>query len=233
MSAASRQAVAVAGALALGCAGAPAPEPETPPARPARERAVPTPAPAPAQRSGSDACSVSSAALAHVWARPTCRVSSAAALASSEGAVRLEVRAPVLVSGTQQSLTVVLRNTSAEPLELFFHELCVGAGAAEMFDVELVDARGRSASAVRALDSQRLFGLLGSECDRPYVSVTLAPGGRLTAEIPIRVAAAKQLTQPALPPGPLEPGTYSLNVVAPIVAEPRVAATIDVTVERE
>jgi hypothetical protein len=62
--------------------------------------------------------------------------------------------------------------------------------------------------------------------------VSLAPGEALSAQLPFTAAAAKQITAPALPPGRLGPGRYTLTVTAPVLSAPPVSGQVAIEVRR-
>ncbi|HEX6765715.1 MAG TPA: hypothetical protein VF103_09565 [Polyangiaceae bacterium] len=210
-------------ALALSCSASR----PNPPARvlsPARVSSSdpPTPAaPRPAETATSEApktappspCRGASLRLEDIW-NVDCQLADPLPVPDVPPDIAFDVVAqPAYVSGEPGSIGVVFENRSTSEAELIFGHFCTGMRPDQMFDLRVTDASGASAMLEQKKPG---FGLLASlDCEFPYVHAFLPPKGRITSEVPFFISAVKQLSEPKLREGPLTPGVYTVEVIAP------------------
>lgn len=153
--------------------------------------------------------------------------------------VQIATSAPSTRPGERIDVLVTLRNTTNEPLVLYF----TGEPSSPRFDVEALDGRGRRVDLPSTKWPGYPKGFKPETPDAKVAKITLDKNGAAHVKttwdaVKTKWAPEKAKTwegrgHPRVPSGPLGPGKYTLRVVLPLIGDdgdveaPNVVVTVD------
>jgi hypothetical protein len=123
--------------------------------------------------------------------------------------VELSLASPSVKPGETVEVTVAIVNRTAGPVGL---DLDLGCGKKHQFEMEALPARGERAASIPARCSGIDMG-----CSLRTIHMALEPGGRIHTQLAFAASVMKAGDRcDRTPTGPLQPGTYTLQVGTPL-----------------